>query len=214
MVCWPDFSSESPPGQEPRSDLRLITSKNDTIRAWPGGFGYAKVGANYGPSFASHCEAQQAVYDQILWLFGQDGEVTEAGASNFFAIVKDAQTSKPILITAPLTEKIILDGVTRRSVLDLVRSRLAGELEIREVKFTVNDLVKTWRDGLLLEAFVSGTALFIKRVSTIRFGDQDINLPQQQGDKAAFGVLIKGWLHDIMFGAEDNEWGVVIDLNE
>lgn len=213
MVCWPDFSSESPPGQEPRSDLRLITSKNDTIRAWPGGFGYAKVGANYGPSFASHCEAQQAGYDQILWLFGQDGEVTEAGASNFFAIVKDAQTSKPVLITAPLTEKVILDGVTRRSVLDLVRSRLAGELEVREVKFTVNDLVKTWRDGLLLEAFVSGTAFFIKRVSTIRFGDQDIDLPQQQGDKAAFGVLIKGWLQDIMFGAEDNEWGVVIDIH-
>ncbi|SPJ71057.1 related to branched-chain amino acids aminotransferase [Fusarium torulosum] len=194
MVCWPDFSSESPPGQEPRSDLRLITSKNDTIRAWPGGFGHAKVGANYGPSFASHCEAQQAGYDQILWLFGQDGEVTEAGASNFFAIVKDAQTSKPVLITAPLTEKVILDGVTRRSVLDLVKSRLAGELEARELKFTAHDLVKAWRDGLLLEAFVSGTAFFIKRVSTIRFGDEDIDLPQQQGDKTEFGALIKGVL--------------------
>lgn len=159
MVCWPDFSSESPPGQEPRSDLRLITSKNDTIRAWPGGFGYAKVGANYGPSFASHCEAQRAGFDQILWLFGQDGEVTEAGASNFFAVVKDAQTSKPVLMTAPLTGKVILDGVTRRSVLDLVKSRLNGGIEVREVKFTANDLLEAWRDGLLLEAFVSGTAV-------------------------------------------------------
>jgi branched-chain amino acid aminotransferase len=55
---------------------------------------------------------------------------------------------------------------------------------------------------------------FIKPVSTIRFGDQNIDLPQQQGDKAEFSVLIKGWLQDIMFGAEDNEWGVVVDIGE
>ncbi|KAJ4051541.1 hypothetical protein NW758_003882 [Fusarium oxysporum] len=159
MVCWPDFSTEVPPGVEPRSDLRLITSKNDTIRAWPGGFGYAKVGANYGPSFASHCDAQQAGYDQVLWLLGEEGQVTEAGASNFFAVVRDEKTSKPVLLTAPLTDRVILDGVTRRSVLDLVESRLSEELEVREAKFTIQDIEKAWRNGLLQEAFVSGTAV-------------------------------------------------------
>ncbi|KAI5458679.1 hypothetical protein BGZ63DRAFT_474313 [Mariannaea sp. PMI_226] len=171
MVCWPDFSTDSPPGVEARSDLRLLTSRNDTIRAWPGGFGYVKVGANYGPSFRSHCEAQEAGYDQILWLFGDDGQVTEAGASNFFAIVKNELTSKLQLLTAPLTDKLILDGVTRRSVLELVESRLARELEVRETKFTISDLEAAWKQGCLLEAFVSGTAFFIKEVSTIRVGD-------------------------------------------
>lgn len=159
MVCWPDFSIESPPGVTPRSDLRLLTSRNDTIRAWPGGFGYAKVGANYGPSFASHCEAQESGYDQILWLFGDDGQVTEAGASNFFAVVKDERTSKLLLFTAPLDDKLILDGVTRRSVLELVESRLKDELEVKETKFTMSDLEKAWKDGRLIEAFVSGTAV-------------------------------------------------------
>lgn len=159
MVCWPDFSSESPPGVQPRSDLRLITSQNDTIRAWPGGFGNAKVGANYGPSFKLHSEGQKAGYDQILWLFGEDGQVTEAGASNFSAVVKEKKTSKIQLLTAPLTDKIILDGVTRRSVLELVESRLAGKLELREEKFTISDLETAWKDGRLLEAFVSGTAV-------------------------------------------------------
>ncbi|KAF5981206.1 branched-chain amino acid aminotransferase [Fusarium bulbicola] len=168
MVCWPDFSTEVPPGANPRSDLRLITSRNDTIRAWPGGFGYAKVGANYGPSFASHCEAQQAGYDQVLWLLGDEGQVTEAGASNFFAVVRDEKTSKPVLLTAPLTDRVILDGVTRRSVLDLVQNRLSEELEVREAKFTIKDIEAAWRSGLLQEAFVSGTAFFIKNVSTIR----------------------------------------------
>ncbi|KAL1885452.1 putative secondary metabolism biosynthetic enzyme [Paecilomyces lecythidis] len=159
MVCWPDFSAESPPGVEPRSDLRLLTSRSDTVRAWPGGFGHTKVGANYGPSFASHCEAQRAGYDQVLWLFGEDGQVTEAGASNFFAVIKDRRTETPKLLTAPLTDKLILDGVTRRSVLDLVESRLAGKLQVCEAKFTISDLEAAWKDGCLLEAFVSGTAV-------------------------------------------------------
>lgn len=159
IVCWPDFSTESPPGVEPRSDLRLLTSRSDTIRAWPGGFGHVKVGANYGPSFASHCEAQRAGYDQILWLFGEDGQVTEAGASNFFAVVKDGRTATPKLLTASLTDKLILDGVTRRSVLDLVESRLADKLQVWETKFTISDLEAAWKEGRLLEAFVSGTAV-------------------------------------------------------
>ncbi|KAG5758245.1 hypothetical protein H9Q72_013621 [Fusarium xylarioides] len=192
LVCWPDFSTESPPGVDPRSDLRLITSRNDTIRAWPGGFGYAKVGANYGPSFASHCEAQQAGYDQVLWLLGEEGQVTEAGAT-------------------PLTDRVILDGVTRRSVLDLVESRLSEELEVREAKFTIKDIEAAWRNGLLQEAFVSGTAFFIKNVSTIRVGDFNIDLPQKQDDGSAFGPRIKSWLKDIMFGGEDHEWGVVVE---
>ncbi|KAF5551403.1 branched-chain amino acid aminotransferase [Fusarium mexicanum] len=207
MVCWPDFSTEVPPGANPRSDLRLITSRNDTIRAWPGGFGYAKVGANYGPSFASHCEAQQAGYDQVLWLLGDEGQVTEAGASNFFAVVRDEETSKPVLLTAPLTDRVILDGVTRRSVLDLVQKRLSEELEVREAKFTIRDIEAAWRSGLLQEAFVSGTAFFIKNVSTIRVGDFNIDLPQKQDDGSAFGPRIKSWLKDIMFGGEDHEWG-------
>ncbi|KAJ4269005.1 hypothetical protein NW762_003077 [Fusarium torreyae] len=211
MVCWPDFSSESPPGVQPRSDLRLLTSRNDTIRAWPGGFGYAKVGANYGPSFASHCEAQEAGYDQILWLLGEDGRVTEAGASNFFAVVRDEHTSKPLLLTAPLTDKVILDGVTRRSVLELIENRLADELEVREAKFTITDLEVASQKGLLLEAFVSGTAFFIKDVSTIRVGDRNIDLPKAQQHATRFGPMIKDWLKDIMFGTEDHVWGVIID---
>ncbi|KAM0542301.1 hypothetical protein ACHAPJ_012866 [Fusarium lateritium] len=210
IVCWPDFSSESPPGVQPRSDLRLLTSRNDTIRAWPGGFGYAKVGANYGPSFASHCEAQEAGYDQILWLLGEDGQVTEAGASNFFAIIQDEHTSKPVLLTAPLTDKVILDGVTRRSVLELIESRLGGELEVREAKFTIRDLEAASQKGLLLEAFVSGTAFFIKDVSTIRVGNRNIDLPKAQQHTTRFGPMIKDWLKGIMFGTEYHEWGVII----
>lgn len=36
--------------------LKLLASQNG-VRAWPGGFGYAKLGANYGPSLMANSEA-------------------------------------------------------------------------------------------------------------------------------------------------------------
>ncbi|KAI9744351.1 MAG: hypothetical protein M4579_007696, partial [Chaenotheca gracillima] len=68
---------------EPVGGMRLLASKEDTVRAWPGGFGFAKVGANYGPSLMATQEARNRGYTQILWLFGETHMVTEAGASNF-----------------------------------------------------------------------------------------------------------------------------------
>lgn len=59
--------------------MRLLASSHDMIRAWPGGFGNAKVGANYGPSLLAQGEARARGYHQILWLFGEECFVTEAG---------------------------------------------------------------------------------------------------------------------------------------
>lgn len=75
--------------QNERLGLKLLASKENTVRAWPGGFGYAKVGANYGPSLIAQGEARARGFDQVLWLLGQDCEVTEAGSSNFFCRVED-----------------------------------------------------------------------------------------------------------------------------
>ncbi|KAK1637680.1 branched-chain-amino-acid aminotransferase [Colletotrichum phormii] len=178
MVPWPDFSIETPPGIiRSRPGLRFCASAGDTIRAWPGGFGYAKVGANYGTTFRVHGQALSSGFDQILWLFGPDCQVTEAGASNFFAVVRNAATNRTELLTASLTENLILDGVTRRSVLDLIRSRLSDELGIVERNFTMHELVEAWEDGRLLETFVSGTAFFITLVSSIHFRGRDLLMP-------------------------------------
>ena len=76
------------PAESTKPGLKLLASSESTVRAWPGGFGYAKVGANYGPSLMAQAEARERGYDQILWLFGSDAEVTEAGASNFFVVWK------------------------------------------------------------------------------------------------------------------------------
>lgn len=166
--CFPSFDTPSGtagPGGETvqqsskaRPGLKLLASKEDTVRAWPGGFGYAKVGANYGPSLIAQGEAKARGFDQVLWLLGKNCEVTEAGASNFFVVWRTSG-GKLQLVTAPLDDKVILDGVTRRSVLQLARERLGGDLEIVERKYTMSDVEVAAAEGRLLEAFAAGTAV-------------------------------------------------------
>ena len=142
MAVFPDWSDPRnlPPASAVNPDLsaavknakglKLLASKEDAIRAWPGGFGNAKVGANYGPSLLAQGEARERGYHQILWLFGEECFVTEAGGANFFVLWKNRQTGRRELVTAPLGDGVILEGVTRASVLEDEHSRsLQGALE-------------------------------------------------------------------------------------
>ncbi|KAG6017587.1 hypothetical protein E4U41_004176 [Claviceps citrina] len=197
----------------PAGGMRLHTSPEDMVRAWVGGFGYAKVGANYGPSLMATQDARRRGFHQILWLYGTQGECTEAGASNFFVVWRprgeDARTE---VVTAPLDDKLILDGVTRRSCLDVMRERLAGEVDVTERKYTIDELVEADAEGRILECFAAGTAYFICPVSQIHHRGRDINVPMgKDGQGGEITSRVKGWIGDIMYGREEHEWGVVIE---
>ncbi|OAP60945.1 hypothetical protein AYL99_05947 [Fonsecaea erecta] len=208
----------------PSKGMRLLASRHDMIRAWPGGFGNAKVGANYGPSLVAQGEARARGYDQILWLFGNECFVTEAGGSNFFVLWENKQTGRRELVTAPLGDGVILEGVTRASVLDLVRSGAVGggDVDVIERKFTMQELLDAQREGRLIEAFGAGTAFFIAPVQDIHFRGTDLVLPLGQeardggnaNDGAAFALGVKKALKDIMYGRLEHEWGVVVEEEE
>lgn len=175
-VPWPDLSSTNnatTTDSQQSSGLSLLASHPDTIRAWPGGFGYAKLGANYGPSLAAHSAAAAKGFDQVLWLFGPERAVTEAGASNFFVVWENKQ-GKLELVTAALDNQLILPGVTRRSVLELAKERLSSSssvgngngnglspVDVVERTFTIAEIEDAWKEGRIVEAFVSGTAVRI-----------------------------------------------------
>ncbi|KAK5139841.1 hypothetical protein LTR04_003306 [Oleoguttula sp. CCFEE 6159] len=217
LACFPDMTVSASSHETGKSGLRLLARNDDTVRAWPGGFGFAKVGANYGPSLVAQGEARARGYDQILWLFGDDCDVTEAGASNFFVVWKTHDGTMQ-LVTAPLDGGIILDGVTRRSVLELARTRLTGSveglapLETVERKFTMAEVVLAADEGRLVEAFAAGTAFFIAPVAEIHFRGKDLNVPMgADGKSGSYAKCLKGWLQGIMYGRETHEWGVVVD---
>ncbi|KAF2185413.1 branched-chain amino acid aminotransferase II [Zopfia rhizophila CBS 207.26] len=209
LTCFPRMDPTS-------GGLRLLASRDDMVRAWPGGFGYAKVGANYGPSLVAQGEARQMGYEQILWLFGEECNVTEAGASNFFVVWRTLE-GKLQLVTAPLRERIILDGVTRRSVLELARARLGKRcgalegIEIVERKFSMFEIEEAVKEGRLIEAFAAGTAFFIAPVGHIHFRGKDLDIPIKEGESGAYTKVIKNWLKGIMWGKEQHEWGYVVE---
>jgi branched-chain amino acid aminotransferase len=154
------FLSFMPRMDAPVGGMRLHTSPEDMVRAWVGGFGYAKVGANYGPSLAATAEARKRGYGQILWLYGPEQYCTEAGASNFFVVWRSKTDPNKIeLVTAPLDDRLILDGVTRRSVLGYVSENLSDKLEIVERRYTIDEVIEAHTEGRLIESFAAGTAV-------------------------------------------------------
>lgn len=58
----------------------------DSVRSWPGGTGGYKLGSNYTPGFLPQQIATKQGYHTCLWLIGET--VTEAGAMNFFIVLK------------------------------------------------------------------------------------------------------------------------------
>ncbi|CAK7201693.1 hypothetical protein SEUCBS139899_004402 [Sporothrix eucalyptigena] len=206
-------------GYLPRLDsvvggMRLHTSPEDMVRAWVGGFGFAKVGANYGPSLQATLEAKSRGFHQVLWLYGSEGYCTEAGASNFFVMLKSRETGQLQLITAPLDDRLILDGVTRRSIVQLARERLAGEVEVVERRYTIAEVIEAHAEGRLVEAFAAGTAYFVAPVSLVHHRGQDIPFPMESAAGGKYALQIKSWISDIMYGREDHAWGLVVPEKE
>ncbi|PSK45215.1 branched-chain amino acid aminotransferase [Elsinoe australis] len=213
VTVFPDLSDPKalggPGGDDEVQGLKLLASKEDTIRAWPGGFGFAKLGANYGPSLLAQGEARARGFNQILWLFGQEGFVTEAGASNFFVVWK-TKSGGLELVTAGLEDKVILEGVTRASLLELARERLGGEVGVVERKYTMQEVVEAYEEGRLVEAFAAGTAFFVAPVGLIEWKGRALRVPTEEGKTGKYARILRGWLADIMHGNEQHEWGVVV----
>jgi branched-chain amino acid aminotransferase len=216
----------------PTGGKRLLTSPEGMIRSWPGGFGHAKLGANYGPSILATQEAYKQGFHQILWLYGPDGDCTEAGGSNFFVIWK-RKDGKKELITAPLDDNLILEGVTRRSCLELAKERLADELVVTERKFTIGEVMEAAAEGRIIESFAAGTAVsfifpvfetelhtdcskwFITAISMIQHRRKDTTIPTgPDGTPAHYTSKFKQWLGEMMYGPVEHEWVKVVSERE
>lgn len=200
----------------PRRSMKLLASDKGHIRAWPGGFGNFKVGANYGTALILQDQAKAQGFDQILWLFGPERYITEAGASNFFVVLRVSEKTWQ-LVTAPLEEGVILPGVTRACVLQLARERLqkaAGDgiqIDVVERQLTMTELFDAHDHGNIIEAFVTGTALFVTPVGVIRSDGREIEMNCEPMNGILCSQMIKMWLIGIMTGKEEHEWARIVD---
>jgi branched-chain amino acid aminotransferase len=177
------------------------------VRAWPGGVGDKKLGANYAPCIVPQMRAAAKGFHQNLWLFGEDELVTEVGTMNLFIAIKDKETGQNELVTAPL-DGTILEGVTRDSVLALARERMVPKgWKVSERYLRMQDIADAEDEGRLLEVFGAGTAAIVSPVRKISWKERLIDCGLKPGEEAGeVAIQIKDWMEGIQYGDEENEW--------
>lgn len=148
----------SPSGAYFSSGSLNILIERKKVRACPGGVGNAKTGGNYAASLKSVIEAQRSGFHQVLWLDGLHHErIEELSGMNFFAVVNDE-------LHTPSVTDTILDGITRKSLVEL--ARFEG-LRVVERAMNIHELVDDIKIGKCTEAFACGTAAIITPISSL-----------------------------------------------
>lgn len=132
------------------------------VRAVAGGTGFTKAGANYAISLKGQEEAEEQGYVQTLWLDGVERKyIEEVGSMNVFFII-DNEVVTPALVGS------ILSGITRMSIIELLRSK---GYTVTERRITIDELVEAHKNGKLNEAFGTGTAAVISPIGELKYGD-------------------------------------------
>lgn len=171
------------------------------VRAAAGGAGYAKNAGNYGAAMLPSKLAQQEGYNQLIWTDASEHQyVEEAGAMNMMFVI-DGTVITPALSTS------ILDGITRRSVLQLARD---WDVPVEERRVSSREVVAAIQSGRLTEAFGVGTAATIAPIATIGHEGHDYDLPALAGN--AFARRVGATLEAIRTGhaADPHAWMVAV----
>nr|OQO22153.1 hypothetical protein B0A51_10954 [Rachicladosporium sp. CCFEE 5018] len=206
----------SPVGPYYPTGFKAISLEATTyaVRAWPGGVGASKLGANYAPCIVPQMQAATRGFQQNLWLFEDVDErtgekedfVTEVGTMNLFTAIVNKDGQKE-LMTAPL-DGTILEGVVRDSILQLARERLVPEgWKVSEKKFHMREVADAAREGRLLEVFGSGTAAVVSPVRSISYKGELVNCGLKEDQEVGPVTLrMKDWIEGIQYGEEDHPW--------
>lgn len=169
-------------------------------RSANGGVGYAKAGGNYAGQFYPTQLAVKKGYNQVIWTDDNTHEnIEEAGAMNIFVRIGDT------LITGPTSDRI-LDGITRKSVLEIAATE-GIKAEVRTL--TVTEVVAAAKDGSLKEMFGAGTAAVISPITAFGFRGVDYDLPELEHSYAS---MFKKRITDIQYNRAEDSFGWRVKL--
>ena len=147
ISCWEWKMGESKAGKFSGARCKISKWIRIDSRSQPM---QAKSAANYSNAALARVEALKAGYDEAIML-NNKGHVAEGSAENIFAI-------KNGRITTPPLSADILNGITRDSVIQMIK---ADGKKISEKNITVNNLLSAD------EIFMTGTAAEVKSVTQV-----------------------------------------------
>ncbi len=164
-------------------------------RSANGGVGFAKAGGNYAGQFYPTQLAKAKGYQQVIWTDDNTHEyIEEAGAMNIFVRINDT------LITGPTSDRI-LDGITRKSILDIAADE-GIKVEVR--KISVAEVVAAAKSGELKEMFGAGTAAVVSPISGFGHQGTDYDLPELEN---GYAMRLKKRITDIQYNRAEDKFG-------
>jgi branched-chain amino acid aminotransferase len=203
----------SPVGPYYRTGFKPVSlwACSEYARAWPGGTGALKCGANYAISVMPGELAHEKGCQQVLWLQGKERKITEVGAMNLMTVWINKQGERE-LFTASLNDGTVLPGVTRESILQLAREE--DGLKVTEGEWTMDELVEALEENRVLEIFGTGTAAVVSPVDKILYEDRWLDVPigGSPGDMIGhYGGKFLKQLQDIQYGVVEHPWSLVVE---
>ena len=140
-----------------------IMVETEDVRAVRGGTGEAKCGGNYGAANRAGERAVEKGFSQVLWLDALEHKyVEEGGGMNVMFKIAGK-------VVTPMLTGSILDGITRRSCIALLRS---WGMPVEELLISVDELAEAAENGTLEEAWCVGTAAVISPIGEIYYKDR------------------------------------------
>ncbi|SFK08570.1 branched-chain amino acid aminotransferase [Halobacillus dabanensis] len=137
-----------------------INVEDQFTRAVKGGTGMAKTAGNYSSGYQAQAKAAEEGNADVLWLDGVEKRyIEEVGSMNIFFKI-DGE------IVTPALSGSILQGITRMSILELLRK---WEIPVTERRISIEELYQAYEDGKLEEAFGTGTAAVISPVGELNW---------------------------------------------
>lgn len=180
--------------------VKLWLSQN-LKRAGKGGTGFAKCGGNYAASTEAMVEAAQKGCQQVLFTDAEHNTyLEELGGMNIMLV-----TSEGALLTPPVSNTI-LDGVTRRSILDMAPSL---GLTPEERPITIDEWREGAANGTITEAFACGTAAAITPIGGVLAEDFEIAQGDEPGEVT---MKLRRALLDIQYGRAEAPDGWMVQL--
>jgi branched-chain amino acid aminotransferase len=193
----------SPVGPYQSKPYRLKV-ESQYVRTAEGGTGFAKCAGNYGGAFYPTQIARQEGFDQILWTDHKDHKyIDEVGMMNVMFVLGGK------LVTPKLTSAI-LDGVTRDSILTLIRDMALCPVEERKV--SMDEIKEGFKKGTLTEAFGTGTAAVVAPIAVIHIDGKDYQLPE--AGPTSVQLIVKEKLNKMRLGVEADKyhWNYIVKV--
>ena len=180
-----------------------ILVEDEYVRAVKGGTGFTKCGGNYASSIAGQVKAEKMGCTQVLWLDGVEQKyIEEVGAMNI-AFVIDGEVVTPSLETGS-----ILSGITRKSALELCRSK---GIPVSERRITIQEIADAYDAGKLSEVFGTGTAAVISPVGHLKWGDKVMTINNNKIGPVS--QMIYDTLTGIQWGKIPDKFGWIVPID-